>query len=233
MSEQRQQVDTARDEQTPADLLSRWSRRKQAVRQGLSVEAEPEFDEVPVTDEHEQVAEPDPEERIDPRTGKRFAELTDGDMPDITSLTGDSDLSVFMAKNITPALRMKALARVFHSAKYNKICLCAEYAEDYTNFEPLGDVIPHDLKASIAREAKKLRDRLLGDGEEISAEDAEARIWRETKHRRSGEDVPREELAEGRWRDSVDVAEPDPEADADDAQPETVRTVADDGKGET
>lgn len=180
-----------------AGLLSRWSRRKQLAQTGAP---EPEADPLARADEAAADAgEPDPDERIDPRTGKRFADLTDEDMPAVDSLLPDSDLSMFMAKNISPALRMRALSRIFHSAKYNKICLCAEYADDYTSFEPLGDVIPHDLKASIAREAQRLRDRLFGQGEEISPEEAQARVWRQTKHRRATEAVPRDELDASRW----------------------------------
>ncbi|MCK8514809.1 DUF3306 domain-containing protein [Methylonatrum kenyense] len=205
-------------------LLSRWSRRKQQAQAETS-ETLPSSPELARDEVAAEAVEDDPDERIDPRTGKRFSELTDDDMPALDSLMPDSDLSMFMAKNISPALRMKALTRVFHSAKFNKVCLCAEYAEDYTTFEPLGDVIPHDLKASIAREAKRLRDSLLGQGEEISPEEAEARIWRETRHSRSTDAVPRDELAESRWHrheqsmrdaEAAEVAETEEEHDKHD-----------------
>jgi len=183
------------DEGDAVGLLSRWSRRK---RQAESAPLEREALDQPGTEETPS-EDVEPEERIDPRTGKRFSELTDEDMPALDSIRPDSDVSVFMAKNISPALRMKALSKIFHSAKYNKICLCAEYAEDYTSFEPLGDIIPHDLKASIAREAQRLREKLLGQGEEISPEEAQERIWRQTRHQRAADEVPREELEASRW----------------------------------
>jgi hypothetical protein len=157
-------------------FLSRWSRRSALARQGV-VEPEPV---VAVAPPSEEVVEPAAEAvRIDARTGKPYDELTDEDMPPLESLDASSDLSVFLAKNVSPLLRAKALSRVFHTPDYNQYCLCAEYADDYNQFTPLGDIVPHDLKAAIAREAKALRDRLLARGKEISEEEAEARVLAE------------------------------------------------------
>lgn len=172
-------------------FLSRWSRRSTLARQG-ELEAEP----VPEAAAMAPVAEPVAEEqdetvRIDARTGKPYDELTDEDMPPLESLNASSDLSVFFAKNISPMLRMKALSRVFHTPDYNKYCLCAEYADDYTQFTPMGEIVPHDLKAAIAREAQALRDRLLARGKEITPEEAEARVLAE---RDAG--LPRSQLTE-------------------------------------
>ena len=157
-------------------FLSRWSRRK------LGREFEPERVEVlpveSVAAEHAPVVEAEPEP-VDPRTGKPMSELTDEDMPDIESLDTESDLRCFMSGKVSQALRMKALTKVFHSPKYNQICLCAEYADDYTNFLPMGDIVPHDLKSAIAREAGKLVQRLAERGVEMTPEDAQARMARE------------------------------------------------------
>lgn len=156
--------------------LARWARRKQQARQGVQ-ETEP----AAFTPAKQALPAAAPEPRIDARTGKPYDELTDADMPPIESLDADSDLSVFLAKNITPALRMAALSKVFHSTHYNQYCLCAEYADDYTKFTPLGDIVPHDLKATIVREAKQLRERMLELGRELSLEDAEAQVVAERK----------------------------------------------------
>lgn len=171
---------TAEAERDPAaGFLDRWSRRKTEIAGGRPVEES----DTPDASAEEATAE-EPGQRLDPRTGKCFDELTDADMPPVDSLDTSSDLSVFMARNISPALRMKALSKVFHSPKYNVVCICAEYAEDYTSFEPLGEIIPHDMKAAIAREAEKLRNRLMGRGEEITPEEAQARIMQETRGQR-------------------------------------------------
>lgn len=173
-----QQVDEVEPDPA-AGFLGRWSRRKAESARGNSPE------ELPADTAADQEADAeDLGQRIDPRTGKCYDELMDEDMPAMESLDTSSDLSMFMAKNISPALRMKALSRVFHQPKYNVVCLCAEYAEDYTSFEPLGSIVPHDMKSAIVREADKLRKRLLGRGEEITPEEAEARIIQETRGER-------------------------------------------------
>lgn len=173
MSESKVKPDQLADDES---FLSRWSRRSALSRQGL-VEPEPvpaAAVAVPAVSEEQGEAV-----RIDARTGKPYDELTDEDMPPLESLDSSSDLSVFLAKNVSPMLRLKALSRVFHSPDYNKYCLCAEYADDYTNFTPMGEIVPHDLKAAIAREVKSLRDKLLARGKEISTEEAEARVLAE------------------------------------------------------
>lgn len=204
---------TPHAEPSAGGFLSRWSRRKRGLEVDEPVPAPvaeaPEAPEAPVV---EPEVEADP---VDPRTGKRMSELTDEDMPDIESLTPDSDVSMFMAKGVSNALRLRALNKIFMSPKYNVYCVCAEYAEDYTNFVPLGDVVPHDLKAAIAREAGKLYERLTGRGLKVSREELEARVAAQFR----GEQTPdleaeylaraeRDGLLPNTAADTVSVAEP-------------------------
>lgn len=168
--------------------VSRWARRKELARRGMA-EPEPAAVALPAEESSPQVSAE--AVRVDVRTGKPYDELTDEDMPPIESLDTSSDLSVFMAKNISPMLRMAAFSKVFRSPDYNKFCLCAEYAEDYTQFTPLGDIVPHELKETIVREAKRLRELMLERGKELSQEEAEAQIMAE---REAG--VPRSVLPE-------------------------------------
>lgn len=177
MRDERREILVQDADEPPGGFLARWSRRKRGL-EAEEVEASPvpavaaeEADEA--APESVQAAGDDP---VDPRTGKRMSELTDEDMPDVESLTAESDVSMFMAKNISSALRMRALNKIFMSPKYNVYCVCAEYAEDYTNFTPLGDIVPHDLKQAIAREAGKLYERLTGKGVTVSKEELESRI---------------------------------------------------------
>lgn len=179
--------------QDPAQLdeastfLTRWSRRKRGLEAEEPAAKTPAEESLEWEEGEERALQPaeaaaaveaNPAEAdpIDPRTGKRLSELTDEDMPDIDSLTEQSDLSVFMAKQVSSALRMRALSKVFMSPKYNVYCLCAEYAEDYTNFSSLGSIVPHDLQQAIAREAAKLCQRLLTRGVEVTQEEVEARV---------------------------------------------------------
>lgn len=115
----------------------------------------------------------EPAERIDARTGKPIDELTDEDLPALDSIGPDSDVSAFLGKRISPELRRQALRRLFAQPKFNTVCLCAEYAENYANFTPLGSVVPHDLKLQLAREAERaaraLAERMSGAGDAADA----------------------------------------------------------------
>lgn len=173
MAELQRDLSMQPDDETATGFLSRWSRRKR----GLEVEEPVALTPATQADEAELAVAPVvDEDPVDPRTGKRMSELTDEDMPDVETLTSDSDVSMFMAKNVSSALRMRALNKIFMNPKYNVYCVCAEYADDYTNFAPLGDIVPHDLKSAIAREAGKLYERLTGRGLAVSKEELESRI---------------------------------------------------------
>ncbi len=155
-------------------FFGRWSQRKASVRQGGVEPEEPETIVQPEEASVPEEAPADPPQRIDPRTGKPYDELTDEDMPPLETIDQDSDVSMFMAKNISPTLRRQALRRMFHTAKFNKISLCAEYAGDYRNWEPMGDVVPHDWKRAIAREAERAQRKLAESlGEDAPADGAQ------------------------------------------------------------
>lgn len=156
-------------------FLARWSRRK--LGQEVSPDPAPPVPALAQTPEVEDAlpATVETEQRIEPRSGKTISELTDDDMPDINTLDQNADLSVFMSGKVSQALRMKALTKVFHSPKFNQVCLCAEYADDYTNFVPLGDIVPHDLKQAIVREGAKLLERFAERGLTITPEEAQGR----------------------------------------------------------
>lgn len=173
-------------------FLTRWSRRKLGQD---APDVHPQAHEATPAMADEAPAVIEPAERIDPRTGKRMSELTDEDMPDIESLDENSDLAAFMASKVSNALCMKALTKVFHTAKFNQVCLCAEYADDYTNFTPLGDIVPHDLKQAIVREAGKLVERLTQQGLEITPEQAQARVAAEFRGERLADFEAPAELA--------------------------------------
>jgi hypothetical protein len=137
------------------------------------------------------------------------ADATDpADLPPIADLGPDSDVSMFMRPGVSAALRMAALTRVFHSAKYNQICLCAEYAEDYTNFQPMGAIVPHDLRSAIVREARRLKERWAADGIEVSDADAQRLIEAEA---REGQALPEDPVAAGVAQPARTPADTQPE----------------------
>ncbi len=87
--------------------------------------------------------------------------LTDADMPDIDTLNEESDYSMFMSSKVSEILKKKALRKLFLSPSINILDGLNDYDENYTTFELLGDIIPHELKQQIEREKKKAEEEIL------------------------------------------------------------------------
>jgi len=127
------------DERRGETFLRRWSRRKQKAR-AQSVPA-PANEPVP--------APPAPAPQ---------KVLTDADMPPIDSLTGDSDFSVFMSPGVSETLRRLALRKLWSLPEFNERCPLDSEWYDCRNLEPLGNVVTHEMREALEREAQKLKD---------------------------------------------------------------------------
>ena len=132
-------------EENPAPLpdaqdhfVNRWSRLKQASANG---EAE---------------VRPDAQQDEQPDTGKA---LTDADMPDIDSLTPDSDYAGFLAPQVSESLRRLALRKLFQGAQFNVRDGLDDYDQDFTSFTKLGDVITADMKHMLEQELRRAEER--------------------------------------------------------------------------
>ena len=97
--------------------------------------------------------------------------LTDADMPPIESLDSKSDVSMFLNKGVSEALRKAAFRRLFSLPAYNIRDGLNDYDEDYTYFEPLGNTVTSDMKF---HELRKERERLAREAELAEAERLEA-----------------------------------------------------------
>ena len=143
------------DEQTGDEgFLSRWSRLKRESREeeaAAPAAAEP----APAPDSSADSA-PAPAGESPPEPPG------DEDMPPLESLGPDSDYSAFMSPRVSAGLRQKALRQLFRSSKFNITDGLEVYAEDYTKFTPLGDVMTADLKFRLER---KLKETLASAGE--------------------------------------------------------------------
>jgi hypothetical protein len=131
-----QQVERANNER----FIGRWSRRKRAAARRTSAIAAP-----PEKSEARQPAK------------------TDSDMPAIAMLGANSDLSDFFSPGVSETLRRQALRKVFLQPKYNLTDGLDDYAEDYTRFPPLGDLVTAGLRAHRERIASHIRS--AGDAE--------------------------------------------------------------------
>lgn len=160
------------DHDTPRpgeSFLSRFHRRKTEARQHETTHAGilPERNEDPTP------------ALVETATGTDGAEpaLTDADMPPLESLSADSDYTGFLSPQVSEKLRRAALRRLFHGEEFNIVDGLDEYAEDFTSFETLGDIVTADMRHMIEVEARKkaeaIKNALLDDDSQSDADTQE------------------------------------------------------------
>ena len=142
-------------------FASRWSRMKQQeqVEKKLpAAEAEPDLSQ----------------------QQEELNKLSDADMPALETLTESSDYSGFLSARVSEAVRKAALRKMFHLPAFNVVDGLDDYAEDYTNFEALGDIVTHDMKrmAKLDEEREKQKRQKAEDEEKLANENVqdEARV---------------------------------------------------------
>jgi hypothetical protein len=140
-------------------FLSRWSRRK---RDAIAPEKLANV-----------AARADPQ-RIAPTPAQdapeSVNEKTDADMPPIETLNENSDYSPFLSPKVSQKLRSVALRKLFHKTGFNIRDGLDDYDDDFTLFEPLGNIITSDMRHHMEREKEKERRRLAELGDDESAE---------------------------------------------------------------
>ncbi len=119
------------DAEDEEGFYRRWSERKLASRQS-PVEPPEKHDE----------AEPPPPPG-------------DEDMPPLESLDENSDYSGFLSPRVSEELRQQALRKLFFGSAFNVCDGLDDYAEDFTSFEKLGDLMTADLRHRLEREAQR------------------------------------------------------------------------------
>ena len=134
-------------------FLRRWSKRKQEVSATTEEKA---GDNRPVQVSADQKSETDVC-YSDPSQDQSRLQLTDEDMPTVETLDENSDFSGFLSPKVSETLRRQALRKLFHFQQFNITDGLDDYAEDFTHFEKLGDVITHEMKRILQREADKLQ----------------------------------------------------------------------------
>ena len=146
-------------------VLTRWSRRKQEATLPTAVVEEVVSQDSGVTPAATAQAEAVPESE---------PVLTDADMPDIETLTEDSDFSGFMSAGVSDELRNLALRKLFQAPVFNIRDGLDEYDGDYTYFEKLGDIVTCDMKHQIEMQEQKLREALEQESESEAEQDVDA-----------------------------------------------------------
>ena len=85
--------------------------------------------------------------------------LTDEDMPDIESLTPDSDYTGFLSPQVSDGLRRLALRKLFQGAEFNIRDGLDDYDQDFTGFAGLGSVVTADMKHLLEQEKRHVAER--------------------------------------------------------------------------
>ncbi len=155
-------------------LLSRWSRRKLQARE-ISEQEDKQLEQgqQSIVDEPEVVVT---ESLIDEVVeGEPEPVLTDADMPDIDTLHEDSDFTPFMSPGVSDKLRNLALKKMFHAPVFNIRDGLDEYDDDYTSFEPLGDIVTCDMKHQMELEAQKQLEAEMEE-DDVQFEEQEADV---------------------------------------------------------
>ena len=142
-------------------FLSRWSQRKAMAREGVELPDEPELPErTPVID----AADVDnPPAEVEPEDAEAPTEL-----PPLESLDENSDYSAFLNKDVSPDLRQQALRKLFQSPKFNVRDGLDDYDLDFSNPEPLGNIVTAEMRYRIKAELERLARKAL---EEDAAEE--------------------------------------------------------------
>lgn len=125
-------------------FMHRWSRRKLETT-GAATVPEPVGTDQRQSDDHDPAGGSD-----DPQVRADAVEL-----PPVESLDADSDYSGFLSPEVDEALQRAALRKLFHMPGFNVTDGLDDYAEDFTSFEPLGDLVTHEMKRFQARQDEK------------------------------------------------------------------------------
>jgi len=165
-------------------FLSRWSRRKEAVRAGEELEelAEPGAENLPV--ETPDAPEEDEHEEIDLDA-----------LPDIETMDKESDFAQFMQKGIPDALRNKALRKLWLSDPVlANVDGLVDYGEDFTGDGLAGKAFKTAWKIGQGfltdDELAELRETVDGPAEPDDASEEENDLAGDQPETEVAEDLP-------------------------------------------
>ena len=134
-------------------FLTRWSERKTLARHGVELPEPEESASVPSE------ADGETGDQADAAAGEvagTDAVTEPVELPPLDSLDEDSDYSPFLAAGVSPDVRRDALRKLFHSPKFNVRDGLDDYDLDFTNPEPLGDIITAEMRHRMQVELERL-----------------------------------------------------------------------------
>jgi hypothetical protein len=137
-------------------------------------------------------------------------------MPDIDSMTIDSDFTGFLSPGVSDGLRKAALRKLFRSEVFNVCDGLDDYDEDYTTFKNLGAIFTADMRHQVELKAQRAAEKILLQKQQVSGYDDSA----------NGQDTAATDGATGRADHDAAVAL------ADTSKPQHLLSAADDAAGE-
>ena len=122
------------NDETPAGFLSRWSRRKVEVRQGVALD---EVSEKSLALPTKLVGLPDQEGAQKNQLESAAPQKPAPSMADVQSLTKDSDYTQFMANEVAPEVKNAAMKKLFTDPHFNVMDRMDVYIDDYGQPDPI------------------------------------------------------------------------------------------------
>ncbi len=135
-------ADKRMDDNSEASFLSRWSRRKVLVREGVVVlpEAVPAAPQMSPVAPSTTDASPAPVVAVPalaPQEAAKTNQPPGFTLDDVEQLKPESDYSAFVSRSVDPTVRNAALKKLFTDPHYNVMDGLDIYIGDYNTFEPI------------------------------------------------------------------------------------------------
>ena len=123
-------------------FFSRWSRRKDAVREGKALPPEP----VPAIPVDAGARPATSEQAADP--GMRRDDTPAPTLEDVRSLTPESDFSRFTRADVAPDVKNAAMKKLFADPHFNRMDGLDVYIDDYGKPDPLPESMLRQLASA-------------------------------------------------------------------------------------
>jgi hypothetical protein len=190
--------------------LSRWARRKAAARTG----GDPDAAAGETSLEAQELANAAPLNADAPTAGEddQAVDLTDEDMPPVSSIDENTDMSGFFSPKVTQAVKKAALKKFFHSPIFNIVDGLDDYDDDFRNFEALGDIITSDMRGQMEREAERAREAAANHKPERGSPDVGTQATDKADEQDTGHE-PEEIAEDSSTPEQLAAAEPETETE--------------------
>ncbi len=122
--------------------------------------------------------------------------VSEQELPSIDSLDENSEVSMFFSEGVSDAIKRRALRKLFHMDKFNVCDGLDDYAEDYTVFQPLGNIVTAYQR--LREENEKLKQAASDDGQAPVAATNDSEEERELapeEERVENDSLPSDDLA--------------------------------------